>query len=194
MMIMASAVTERRSARQSPVITSSADHVVGGLAVAQSARAAGVVADHPADRAAVVGRWIWPEPQPVRRRRHLQRRLHHTGLDAGCRASGSIVEDGVQVARGIQDQSGADCVAAHDVPAPRVVTGMPTARAASSTRRGLLDRPWPGDRLGHDPVERGIGGVEGAGELGGVEDASDARRRSCEASSSTSGESATVFA
>ncbi len=42
------------------------DHVVGGLAVAQGARAAGVVADHAADRAAVVGRRVGPEPQPVR--------------------------------------------------------------------------------------------------------------------------------
>ena len=76
--------------------------------------------------------------------------------------------------RGIQDQSGADCVA--------------RARCAGAARghrhangpcriedgRGLLDGPWPGHGLRDHAVERGVGGVEGAGEVGCVEDASDA--------------------
>ena len=44
------------------------DHIVGGSAVPESPRTACVVPDHPADGAAVVGRWIRPETQAVRGR------------------------------------------------------------------------------------------------------------------------------
>jgi hypothetical protein len=41
------------------------DHVVGGAAVAQGPRATGVVADHAAEGATVVGRGVGPEPEAV---------------------------------------------------------------------------------------------------------------------------------
>ena len=63
---------------------------------------------------------------------------------------------------------------AQDVPAPRVVTGMPTVTRRVEDGCQLLDRARPGHGPRDHPVERGVGGVEGAGEVGCVEDASDA--------------------
>ena len=68
---------------------------------------------------------------------------------------------------------GPTALPAQDVPAPLVVTGMPTDRAASSVSGGFLNVPRPRDSLRYDAIERGIGGVQRTGEVGCVEDVSD---------------------
>ena len=87
------------------------DHVVRRAAVAERARPAGVVADHPADRAAVVRRGVRPEPQPVRRGRRLQRGLDDAGLDAGRPRLRVHLADAGEVPADVDDQAGADRVA-----------------------------------------------------------------------------------
>ena len=145
------------------------DHVVRRAAVAERARPARVVADHPADRAAVVRRRVRSEPQPVRRGGRLQRGLHDPGLDPGRTRLGVELADPGEVPADVHDQAGAD--------------GVPRARGAGAPggdrhpcgagrvedRQQLVGAARPGHRLGDDPVEGGVGGVERAGESGAVE-------------------------
>ena len=106
--------------------------VVGGAAVAQRPRAAGVVADHPADRAAGVGGRVRPEPQAVRRRRPLQRRVHDAGLHGrGPRLGVDRERSGSGAATVSTTMPGPTALPAIDVPAPRIVTGTPVSRATS---------------------------------------------------------------
>ncbi len=55
--------------------------VVDGLAVSGGVSAARVVADHSADRTAVLGGGVGGEEQTLRRNRRVELRLHHTGFD-----------------------------------------------------------------------------------------------------------------
>ena len=148
------------------------DDVVGGPAVAQRPRSAGVVADHAADRAAGVGGRVGPEPQPVRRGRRAAASAWTTPGSTTARSAprGRSRRSGSGAAPMSTTRPGPTALPAQDVPAPRVVTGMPSARAASSTASQLVDRTRAGDRLRHDPVERGVGGVERPGERGRVQD------------------------
>ena len=89
-----------------------ADDVVRRAAVAQGPRAAGVVADHPADRAAVVRARVGAEPQAVRPGRRLQGGLHDARLDASpCAPRRRRRQHPVQVPAGVEDDAGADGVA-----------------------------------------------------------------------------------
>ena len=68
---------------------------------------------------------------------------------------------------------GPTALPAQDVPAPRVVTGMPTVRAASRTAAvSSTVRGWA-TACGTNAIERGVGRVERAGEVGCVENVSD---------------------
>ncbi len=150
------------------------DDVVGGAPVAQRARPAGVVADHPADGAAVVGRGVGPEAQPVRGGGHLEGGLDDAGLHRG--RPGLRVErgDGVEVAGGVEHQPRPDGVAGTG--GPRATGGDRHAHGPGRVKHGhrLLDRARVGHGLGDHPVQRCVGGVERPGELGGVQDVRDA--------------------
>ena len=89
---------------------------------------------------------------------------------------------------------GPTALPAQDVPAPRVVTGRPTARAASMIVPSFLDRPRPGDGARHDPVERGVGGVQGPGQIADVDRRAEPLPPEGDVSSATSSGSATVAA
>ena len=139
------------------------DHVVRGPAVAERPRPARVVADHPADRAAGVGRRVGPEPQPVRPGRGLQRGLHGARLHAGGAASpGRPTSTRSRCRLKSSTTPGPIALPATDVPAPRAVIGTPELRhtasvaATSSSERGRTIG------LRHDPVERGVGRVHRA--------------------------------
>ena len=117
--------------------------VVGGAAVGQRARAAGVVADHPADRAARVGRRVGPEADAVRRDGLLQHGVDGAGLDDGGARLGVDRQHPVEVAREVERRCrGPTALPATEVPAPREVSGTPVSRATasaaatSSTERG----------------------------------------------------------
>ncbi len=107
------------------------DDVVGRAAVAERPRPARVVADHPADRASVVGGRIGAEAQTVRCRGALELDLHDPRLhprSPGLRVDG---EHPVQVTREVDDDAGSDGVAAREVPVPREVRGTPSRRHTS---------------------------------------------------------------
>src|SRR5690606_7966697 len=83
-----------------------ADHVVGGLAVQLRGGAAGVVADHAAERAVGVGGRAWAEHQADRRELPVElvqhdARLDHTG--AGPLVDG---DEAVAVLRPVDDDTG----------------------------------------------------------------------------------------
>ena len=86
-------------------------HVVDRAAVAERPRPAGVVADHPADRAAGVRRRVRPEAQAVRSGGPLQVGVHDAGLDDRRTCLGVDRDDPVEVLDGVDDDAGADRVA-----------------------------------------------------------------------------------
>lgn len=137
--------------------------VVDGLAPGHRVGAAGVVADHAAERAAAVGGGVGPEGQPVRGRLHPQGVQHHAGLHPRQAAFGVEFEDPVHVLGEVQHQARAHGVA-----------GDAGARAAAGDRHPVRagHRDRGGDvvfvaRVGHRrrdlPVVGGVGGVQGAG-------------------------------
>ncbi len=118
------------------------DDVVGRAPVRQRARAAGVVADHPADRAPGVGRRVRAEAQPLRRGRALQHGVHRARIDACRTRFGVDLVHAVEVAEKSSTTPVPTALPAIDVPAPRDVSGVPVVRHASivastsSTERG----------------------------------------------------------
>ena len=167
-----SAVRAPSSASRSPsaVSTSSADDVVDGAAVAEGPGAAGVVADHPADRAAGVRRRVGAEAQPVRGRGPLQGGVHGAGLRrARCGPPGRCDSTRLRCREVSTTMPVPTALPAIDVPAPRMVSGVPVSRAtarsaaSSSTCRGRTTT------CGDDAVERGVGGVERPGQRGVVD-------------------------
>ena len=150
------------------------EHVIGSLAVSQSARSAGVVSDHAADRAAVIGRRIRPETQTVRGCCDLQARLHNPRFDARRTRLRIDFNDLVQIPRGVQDQSGADRIARARC------SGAPHGHRYSDCPGRiqhcchLFDGSRACDSLRYDTVEGRVGGVEPTSERGRVEDIFDA--------------------
>ncbi len=151
-----------------------ADHIVRRPAVAQRSRATGVVADHPADRAAVVRARVGAEPQAGGLRRGLQRRLDQARLDHRRAGFGIDAQHPVQVAAGVEDDARTDRVARDG--GPRAACGQRDAEGAAHLQRrdDLVGVPRADDRPWEHAVERGVGGVQGAGQPGPV-DVGDAR-------------------
>ena len=149
------------------------DHVVDRPAVAERPRAAGVVADHPADRAAGVRRRVRPEAQAVRRRRALQVGVHDAGLDDRGTRLGVDRDDPVEVLDRVDDDAGADGVAgdrgAGAAHGDRYAGGLRDVE----DRVQLVGGARPDDHLRDHAVERGVGGVERPGQ-GRVVDVGDA--------------------
>ena len=82
-------------------------HVVGGGAPGHRVRAAGVVADHPAEGAAAVGGGVGAEAQAVRGGGVLEPVEDDTGLDDGGTRVRVERDDPVHVAGEVQDDAGA---------------------------------------------------------------------------------------
>ena len=134
--------------------------VVDGLAVGGGVSAAGVVADHPADRAAVFGGRIRREEQSFGRNCRVELRLHHAGFDHREAALGVDVPNRIHVLGEIE----------HD----RRVAGLAGERraAAAGENRQLIfaRQPKRAHHVGlvarnHDaerdlPVDRRVGGIE----------------------------------
>ena len=122
--------------------------------------AAGVVADHPADRAAVLGGRIGGEEQTLGRNRRVELRLHHAGFDHREAALGVDVPNRIHVLGEVE----------HD----RRVAGLAGERgaaAARENRQAILARQRERAHhvalvaRNHDaerdlPVDRGVGGIE----------------------------------
>ena len=137
-------------------------HVVGGASVGEGARSAGVVADHPADRAARARRRVGAEAQAEGLSRGLQRRLHDSRLDHRRTRLRIDRDDPVEVPAQVQHDPLTDRVAGH-----RRAATASDHRHAGRAGRGHRCRDLRGvAREGHhervDAVERGVGGVGGA--------------------------------
>ena len=150
-------------------------HVVDGAAVAQGPGAAGVVADHPADRAPGVRRRVGPEPQTVPADLLLQGGVHRPRLDDRGRGLGVDGDHPVEVAGGVHDDAGADRVARD-----RRTGSAQGERGAGRPRRGhrreqLLHVAGTDHDLRHDPVQRRVRGVHRPGQRR-VVDVADPRR------------------
>ena len=136
--------------------------VVGGAAVGQRVRTAGVVGDHPAQRAAGLGGRVRPEPQPVHGGGPLQLGQDQPGLHGGGAGLRVYRDQPVQVPGEVQHQAGSDGVAgARGAAAPG---GHRRAGPAGhlAGQRHLLGMPGKGHHLRHHPVVGGVGGVLGA--------------------------------
>ncbi len=140
------------------------EHVLARVAVAQRARAAGIVADHAADGGARGGRDVDRKPQAVRLEPAVELVEHDAGLDHAAPAGDVELEDVVEMFRAVDDQ--------------RRVDGLAALRGAAAARQhahallardrdralGLLDRARRHHAERHDLVVRGVGGVAAAGE------------------------------
>ena len=138
-----------------------AHDVVGGAAVPQGARAAGVVADRAADaRPRMRGR-VRTEPQPVPGRGRGDVVQDRAGLDDRGARLGVDREHPVQVPGEVEHDAGADRVArGGGAAAP---AGDRHADLGGDVQRGgrLLDVPGEDDHARHDAVVRRVGGVLG---------------------------------
>ena len=142
-----------------PVSTSSAMHVVGGPAVPQRPRAAGVVADRAADGGPGVRGGVGPEAEPVRRGGGGDVVEHGPRLDQRRLLLRVDRDHPVEVLRQVEHEAGGERVA-----------GDRGAAAAGDDRRVQLAADGQGgddlvgaarerDDLGDDPVVGGVGRV-----------------------------------
>ena len=140
------------------------EHVLAGVAVAQRARAAGIVADHAADGGARGGRDVDRKPQAVRLELAVELVEHDAGLDHAAAAGDVELDHIVEIFRAVDDQRGVDGLAA-----------LRGAAAARRDRHALLprDRNRPRRLVDaarrhhahrHDLIVRGVGGVAAAAE------------------------------
>ena len=143
-------------------------HVGRGGPVRHRVRAAGVVADHPADGAPRVRGRIGPEPQPVTSGRPLQLVQDHPRLHGGD-ARGRVDADHlIEVPAHVEHDAGADRVARYRrAPAP---DGHRHGQVTADVHHGenVIGGPREHDGLGDDPVVGGIGGVLGPAPRRGV--------------------------
>ena len=144
-----------------------AEHLVFGLAVDDRARARRVVADHAADGRLVDRRGVRPELEAVGRGGAVERRLH----DARLHASAARLRVD---ARGCGRAGSSRRRCRGRWPARPCSWRRRARRAARRTRRataaGGRSSTDAGDqhRVGHDAVDRGVGGVQPARERGGA--------------------------
>ena len=87
-----------------------AQHVAGGRSPAHRAGAAGIVADHAADRAARVGGRVGTHAKALGQRRGVEGTQHHARLDGGRRFDGVDGQDAREATR-LHDHAAADGVA-----------------------------------------------------------------------------------
>ena len=132
-----------------------------GAAVAQRARAAGVVADHPADactRCACDG--SGPKRSPCGRGGRCRRPGRRRARRRAVRASGSTSRTRFRCREKSSTTPGPDGVAGdRGAGAPRRSAGRPGSRQTSSAAATSSTSRGEGDRPREHPVERGVGGV-----------------------------------
>ena len=143
--------------------------VVGGAAVGQGPRPAGVVADHPAQGAAAVGRGVGAEAQPVGPGRRLEVVEHHARLDGGRGPLRVQRQHPPEVPAQVHDHAGTDGVAGDRG------AGTPGRHRDAELEAGghdgldLVGVAREGDQLGRHPVQRGVGRVLGPPPRGRVD-------------------------
>ena len=143
--------------------------VVGGAAVGQGPRPAGVVADHPAQGAAAVGRRVGAEAQPVGPGRRLEVVEHHARLDRGRGPLRVQRQHPPEVPAQVHDHAGTDGVAGDRG------AGAPGRHRDAQLEAGghdgldLVGVAREGDQLGRHPVQRGVGRVLGPPPRGRVD-------------------------
>ena len=134
-------------------------HVLARIAVAQRARAAGIVADHAADGGARRRRDIHREPQTGRFQLAVKLVEHDARLDRAAPAGGIDVDDAVEMRRAVDDE--------------RLVDGLAGLRRAATARRhrhtfraadrnrpiGFFDRARRRHAKRHDLIMRCVGGI-----------------------------------
>ena len=134
-------------------------HVLARVAVTQRARAAGIVADHAADRGARGGGNIDRKPQPRGFQLAIELIEHDARLDHAAAIDGIDLEHIVEMARAVD----------HD----RCVDGLSGLRGAAAARRHrhalgaanrdravrFRDRARGHDTERHDLIMRGVGGI-----------------------------------
>ena len=139
-------------------------HVLARIAVAQRARAAGIVAGHAADGGARGGGDIDRKPQAVRLQGAVEIVEHDAGLDHAAASRDVELQHAVEIFRAIQDQ--------------RMIDRLPALRGAAAARQhgdalflrdryraiGFLDRSGRDHADRHHLIMRGIGGIAAAGE------------------------------
>jgi hypothetical protein len=144
-------------------------HGVGGAAPRDGARSAGVVADHAAERAAILGRRVRPEAQPVRTSRPLQLRQHHARLHGGHARGRIDRHDPVHMPAEVEDESGTDRIARHR--RSRTACGHRQAVIAGEFQgdRDVLVGAGKDDRGRRNPIVRRVRGVLRPPPLGGID-------------------------
>ena len=143
------------------------EHVLAGVAVAQRARAAGIVADHAADGGARGGRDVDREPEAVRLEPAVELVEHDAGLDHAALAGDVELDQVVEIARAVDHQRGVDGLAGlRGAGAARQYADALLARERERVL-GFFHRARRHHAERHDLVVRGVGGVAPARE--GVE-------------------------
>ncbi len=130
--------------------------VVGGTSPRHGVRAARVVAEHPAERAAAVGGGIGPEGEPVPGGGGAERVEDDTGLHARDAAFGVDLQDTVQVAAVVEDDALAERLPA-DAGARTARRHRDTVRAGDAQGgRDVLGAAREHDDLRDVPVVRRV--------------------------------------
>jgi hypothetical protein len=135
------------------------DHALGRPAPGNRVRAAGVVADHAAERAAAVGGWVRPHVQAVDGGGAAQVVEDHPRLGPGDAPLRVDLDDPVQMAGAVDHHAAADRLPGDAGPA--AAEGQRHARLAAGRQRGLdvggVAREDDAQR--HAAVQRGVAGV-----------------------------------
>ncbi len=124
---------------------------------------AGVVADHPAERAPAVGGRVRAEAQAVRGGRGLQRVEHHSRLHPGQPGRRVDFEHRVEVAGEVEDHTGADGVTRYRRTGASDGERYTLLAAEGDDGGHIIDASGQHHRLRWHPVVRRIGGVQRAG-------------------------------
>jgi hypothetical protein len=141
--------------------------VVDGASGHHRMDAAGVVVNHPSQRAVIVSSRIGAEGKLVSARLLAQMVEHHAGLDAGGFGCGIQIQDVAHVFGDVEEDGEVDGLTGHPGAAAAQHDGRVETAAALDRRRHVtgVARDHHPDR--HLPVIAGGGGVHGA--IGGVE-------------------------
>ncbi|KNX42614.1 hypothetical protein ROTO_09160 [Roseovarius tolerans] len=133
--------------------------IIPRRAIAQRARAAGIVADHAADRGARGGGDVDRKPQSVRFERAVEIIQNDPRLDHRALSFDVQLEDAVEMFRAIDDQPGI-----HRLTALRGAATAHCERDFGGTGGlnsgcDILGCAWHDHACGHDLVDRGIGRI-----------------------------------
>ena len=140
-------------------------HVIDHLAVDDGTSAAGVVADHPAQRRPVAGGGVGSQPQAEARRRGVEVILHDTGLHPSQTAVGIDLQDPVHVLGAVQHDGAADRLPGQARPATARQHRNARVRAQAQRGGNIVSVARQNHADGQDLVDAGVRAVEDAGEV-----------------------------